>query len=90
MDIFSIVNEPTVVDGIHESLFRSYHILNAVEWLLENNTQPEVVLAIMRGLRNAPHVERETSKPVEVQRWFPGTMGDVPPSLDTASSGEDT
>jgi hypothetical protein len=55
--LLDIMQMPTVIDKIHESPFRSWHILNYVETLLERDTPPDVVLEIVRSLRTAPKVE---------------------------------
>lgn len=64
LNILDIPENPTVINGVHESLYRSYHILNLVVALLEKNVPPEVVLAIIVELRNVQHLTRsnETSQ----------------------------
>lgn len=64
MKLLSIANEPTtlVIDGenkYHENILRNWHILNAVDELLEADTPQSVILGLMRELRAAPGVEEE-------------------------------
>ena len=51
------LNYPTINNNIHESLFRSYHILNTIEMLLEKNVPSDVVLSLLKELRDRPHVK---------------------------------
>jgi len=53
--IFAVQHFPTVVDNQHESLFRAYHILQIVEWLLKENAPPLVVLALLTEMRHLPN-----------------------------------
>lgn len=57
MNILNIVNEPTTVNDIHESVYRSYHILNLVEDLLGRGVPSDVILELLRELREAPRKE---------------------------------
>lgn len=41
---------PTVVNEVHESVYRSWHILHYVEWLLERETPNDVILALIRDM----------------------------------------
>jgi hypothetical protein len=51
--ILKIIEYPTVINAKHESLYRSYHILDLVEILLQEGTPPRIALAILRELRLA-------------------------------------
>ena len=50
-DMFSLDKQPTVINGMHESLYRSYFILNIVEELLKHNTPALVVLNMLSEMR---------------------------------------
>ncbi len=47
---------PTEWDGplVHESIFRSYHVLSAVEAMLERGDSAETVLTLIRFAREEP------------------------------------
>jgi len=60
MKIREIVETPTVIDGIHESCFRSYQILHYVEYLLSKNTPTIVILDIIDELKSWSSKEDET------------------------------
>lgn len=38
--------------GFHESILRSFHIVQKVKWLLEQGTKPEVVLDLIALMEN--------------------------------------
>jgi hypothetical protein len=44
----------------HESLFRSYQILEKTKELLECNTPSSVVLEIIYDIEKAPQIDKET------------------------------
>lgn len=50
MLITEINKRPTVLDNNHESLYRSYHILEKVKWLLENNVASTVILELISDM----------------------------------------
>ena len=52
--ILQVLEYPTVVDNNHESVYRSYQVLELAEDLLERYTPPDVVLFIIRELRQYP------------------------------------
>lgn len=62
MSIREIAKLPTVIDGVHESCFRSYHILRYVESLLEQGTPPTVSLQLLRELCAFDSTEVERTK----------------------------
>ena len=74
MKLLDILSEPTVYNNVHESIYRSWHILNAVEWLLERNTPPEVVLSIVRELR-AHEAAGPIPEPYDVDGHTPDVSG---------------
>ncbi len=45
--------------GYHESLFRSYHILNKVKELLSKNTPQEVILEIIAEIETLPMLDKD-------------------------------
>lgn len=59
-DILDIMNMPTVINNVHESAYRSYHILSFVKGLLERGTPPAVVVDLLTQLQNAEPVREET------------------------------
>lgn len=50
MDLFEIVNFPTVVENNHESVLRSYHILQKVKDYLQDGVPHKVILEIIEEL----------------------------------------
>lgn len=56
MDILKIVEMPTTIGSVHESCYRSYHILEKVLTLLEMGTPGDVVLLIAAEMTNAEHL----------------------------------
>lgn len=57
LNILQIPSYPTVVGDVHESVYRAYAILGIVEHLLEEETPPRVVLAILQELRRIENLE---------------------------------
>jgi len=54
--ICAIQKYPTSIDHVHESLFRSYHILSLIEKLLTENVPGNITLKVMRELRDIPQL----------------------------------
>ena len=54
MKCFDIRRLPTSLDMTHESVYRSYHILEKVVELLNKETPPAVILEIIEDLRSEP------------------------------------
>lgn len=50
----NIVKRPTVLDGIHQSVFRNDAILLLAKWLLSMDTPPEVVLTLINAAECLP------------------------------------
>lgn len=63
MQISDILKQPTSIGKNHESLYRSYHILEYVEHLLKENTPPSVILEIIAHLRTQPRAVNMTVAP---------------------------
>jgi hypothetical protein len=65
VNIESISQMPTCIETpegtSHESVLRSYHIVQKVKWLLELKTSPEVILELIDMMEVAP-VNKEASK----------------------------
>jgi hypothetical protein len=59
----SIKERPTVIDNNHESLYRSYHILDYVLKLVERDDSKDTIFEVVDYLR-AKNVERETVRPI--------------------------
>jgi len=65
MKISDIISFPTTLGTgpnggrFHESIFRSYQILEKVKDLLEKETPPSVVLEIIREVEDAPQLDKE-------------------------------
>lgn len=60
MRIIDIANLPTIIEeippsseGVHESIFRSYHILEKAKWMLQEGTPPQVVLDLIEEMEVA-------------------------------------
>lgn len=62
MNILDISLTPTVVKDIHESVFRSYHILRLVKFLLKCGTPGKVVLALIEEIETLPQKLSERDK----------------------------
>lgn len=54
----SQIAESPNASGWHESLLRSYHIVQKVKWLLQQETNPKVVLELI-GLMESPTAPAE-------------------------------
>ena len=48
--IEKISKEPTVLEGIHESCFRSFHTMNLMTEMLERGDSAETILMVVRHL----------------------------------------
>ncbi|MCK5608205.1 hypothetical protein KAR91_40360 [Candidatus Pacearchaeota archaeon] len=56
MDMAKIRTMPVVVENVHESVYRAYHILVLVKALLELNTDPSVIAMIINSCEDCqPH-----------------------------------
>lgn len=52
-----LLKMPTVVNNLHESLFRSYHTLDLVCYLLAQEVPHKVILELIENIKNLPNVE---------------------------------
>ncbi len=52
-DLKEIAKFPTVIDNNHESLYRSYQILNQVLNMLERGDSQETILEVVRYLQQS-------------------------------------
>ena len=59
-NIAEIIEMPTVVNGVHESVFRSYHTLAFVERLLDDGAGVDVVRNIISEFRHLDKLKRPT------------------------------
>lgn len=50
IDLYTVMQMPTVQANFHESTMRSYHILAYMKSLLQRGTPPDVVLEIIESL----------------------------------------
>ena len=50
MKLVEIKEMPTVVDNSHESLFKSYHVLDKVKKMLERGDSKETILEVIEFL----------------------------------------
>lgn len=57
MRLSDIAKIPTTVNKVHESVYRSYHILNKVADLLHKGTPAQVVLELIAEMQDMPHVD---------------------------------
>ena len=53
--ISEIKKMPTVINNTHESVYKSFNILNLVIDMLERGDSPETILIIIKHLREAAH-----------------------------------
>lgn len=51
MDIERILSQPTVYENVHESIFRSYHILDKVMEMIERGDSKESIKEIVAYLK---------------------------------------
>lgn len=58
--IIEIMNTPTSIDNIHQSIYRSHHILEYVKELLDKNTPADVVRALISALEAFPNIDEYT------------------------------
>lgn len=49
--ILTPLDYPTVVNNIHESVYRSWQMLELIERLLETETDRKIILSLIRELR---------------------------------------
>jgi len=52
MKIHEIMEMPTEIDGVHESVYRAYNILDYVKMLLSHETQGHVVYELIKHMEN--------------------------------------
>ncbi len=52
MKLFEIVNFPTVVENNHESVLRSYHILQKVKYYLKEEVPSKIILELIDELES--------------------------------------
>ena len=57
MRLNHIIDAPTTINNVHQSVYRDSHILDYVLWLLENKTPHDVIIGIMSDLDNLPNKE---------------------------------
>lgn len=50
MELEKIKEMPTVVDNAHESIYKSYHVLEKVRQMLEREDSKETILEIIEFL----------------------------------------
>ena len=60
--IIEIMNTPTRVDNIHQSIYRSHRILDYVKELLDKNTPPEVIRTLISALEAFPNIDERTGQ----------------------------
>jgi hypothetical protein len=66
MKMNEILQMPTVVDNVHESIFRSYHILGYVVKLINRQDSKETILEIVDFLNGWPGEEVKINQKGEV------------------------
>lgn len=59
IDFNKIQSCPTVVNGVHESCFRSYMVLNYVKQLLENGNSAKAIEDFLETVGEMPGVEEK-------------------------------
>lgn len=75
--LLRIVNSPTTLENIHESVYRVSAILDMVRYLLSENTPPQVVLCLISAAEALPSRRDELTKA--------GTFANPSPSPATES-----
>lgn len=66
MKCFDIRRMPTTLDMVHESVFRSYHVLEKVQELLRQQTPARVILEVIEDLQSEPF-ETESVKAISAE-----------------------
>jgi len=56
---------PTTFERVHESVFRSYQILEKVKELLEKNTAPDIILELVKEMEEEEEVQEAYTGPME-------------------------
>ena len=60
-DIKSIVDAPTTINNVHESMYRSYLILDYIAYLISLEDVPTLAIrTILHDLQDLPHKKVET------------------------------
>lgn len=59
LGLSKLASMPTVLNNMHESLFRSYHSLRMIKELLAKGTPGDVVLAIISEIDNLQPLQTE-------------------------------
>ena len=59
LGLSKLASMPTVLNNMHESLFRSYHALRKIKELLAKGTPGDVVLAIISEIDNLQPLQIE-------------------------------
>lgn len=54
MNLRTVAEMPRVRNNMHESLFRSYHVLGLVKEMLQDGVPPKTILMIIESLSNWP------------------------------------
>lgn len=57
MKIKEIIEMPTVVDNVHESVFRAYHTLYYVKTMVERGDSKETIIDFIDFIRSCKCVE---------------------------------
>lgn len=81
MNLHNIEKMPTIIEKNHESLFRSYHVLNLVRKMLKRGDSKETILGIIDLLysKEEPITEKynhmKATKKQKLQIQITGTQG---------------
>lgn len=62
MELKQIQKQPTCLEKIHESCYRSYHILDKVMEMINRNDSKETIIEMVEFLRQYP-IDTEFTKP---------------------------
>lgn len=57
MNIRTVAEMPTVRQNVHESLFRSYHLVQLVKEMLQDGVPPKTVLMLIESLESWPDAQ---------------------------------
>lgn len=84
MDIGEILKYPTNYNHTHESVYRCYHILEKVEWMLAHNTPPAVILDFIQSMDALRHLYwDETENEFKFARLTIGKPNEQEPTVLT-------
>jgi hypothetical protein len=78
--ITEILKFPTLIDNNHESLYRSYHILNLVLKMIERGDSKETIFETVEFIKESPRENRQEAiieAKIEAIKSLDGALLDI-------------